>query len=131
MAQPILYRTLLVSSGPDDEFGLTQTVPTFSAWPVQGAKSIIVTMVPYKADKTVSSGTVDLQLIGVGVPPTTPAFPNPDALVTSAPVEAGVAVGAGVSLNVAGMDTIYIAVTKVSDLDASAVTVRLFITGVE
>lgn len=116
----------MVADGADDDWATLQTVPPAAICvDVQGVNVLGATWVAYEADgTTVSSGTLDLQLVDVATPAPQKgtAFPT---LITGAPVDAATPQGEGLQYDVSACRRVTLRVDG-SALDGAAASVVIF-----
>lgn len=129
---PSFLRRVIVADGADPDWAATQVAPDASICinPV-AASSIIVTALPYDVDNVLAaSGTIDLQLIDVGVPQVFQGQQLP-TIVTGSPVDAGVGVGEALVYDVAGSNLITMRVANIAAIDPTATYVDIFWRGID
>lgn len=126
MQVPTFLRRWVVADGADPDWAATQTLPPATILAdVDQVNTLGVTFVAFEADgTTVSSGTLDVQLVDVSLP--APFQGGTFApLVTGAPVDAAINCGEGLIYDVRGCRAVTIRVSA-SALDPAAASVVFF-----
>jgi len=131
MALPTLHRVFIKAAGADADFAGAQVAPEAALlWPTLGTSSIVVTCVIRRASGAITTGTVDLQLIGVATPVQPPGV-TLDPLITGFPAQLLIGTGTALAMNTGGFPQVVIRVVNIAALAADAVRVDIFITSVE
>ena len=130
MALPTLHRVFIKAAGADADFAGAQVAPEAALlWPTLGTSSIVVTCVIRKADGTIATGTVDLQMVGVATPVQPPGV-TLAPLFTGFPAQLLIGTGTALAMNTGGFPQVVIRVVNIAALAADAVRVDIFITSV-
>jgi len=98
---PTKLRRILVADLPEADYAKTQATPSASICvDVTRLNKIAITFVPRKVDETVSTGTVDLQLIDIANIVDSDGETTDTNLIRSASIDLAVEVGEGLTYDV-------------------------------